>query len=365
IKLDEIRTQLLKKNEHDSDHDFYMGSNCRFLNSKNNTEDKPPINPSDEHNFCLSEIVSDSCLLYISQNSEFDLTVLRFEKGLKLNEDGSITTAHAQAFHINIDRIKINKNMTQEKNKEYECTHKSTTDCKCTFLLDGKLPVVCLSYENSSQAHTNHTMKNQYSCQWVQKGEIRIPDVKIDIEVTDGFVKDVEKALDETIQDKKSQLFEVSKKYGDFYARSLILGGTIIKNEKYTKNSGETSKLNKINGQTKANVDTEKWDGIYKVTANVQANAQADYDRSNIKSFITTNNDEIIIGGDETEDKITWRKSLKDQTTWKIIGYKDYFSLFELLEEPLRNKVLGVLGHQILKENERQTSVRLYAHYFV
>ncbi|CAG8684123.1 21073_t:CDS:2, partial [Dentiscutata erythropus] len=49
------------------------------------------------------------------------------------------------------------------------------------------------------------------------------------------------------------------------------------------------------------------------------------------------------------QDKNKWRKSLGDGATWKIIGYDEIYSLFELLSESLQRKVLGVLGHKILK----------------
>ncbi|CAG8475455.1 6888_t:CDS:2 [Gigaspora margarita] len=318
IKLDEVRKELLKNDDNYNDSYLYMGTNCCFLNFKSG---KVKIDPKDEYKFRLSDIIEDkddNCCLYISQNAEFDLTALKFEKGLKLDDD---------------------------EIKEYECNHEITKECKRSFIFEGNLPVVGLSHENSDQQNTYRTTKTRLSCRRVRKGEITISNLRSDIEANDDFKKEVRNALSEgTTQDKKNKLLEVSKKYGDFYARSLILGGTKMLHEEFAQNSGGPSRVNKTNIQAKSGVDTKSFVEIFghNVQANAQANAQANY------AYDNENRDEETIGGTGENIK-AWIDSLEYGINWKIIGYDNIFSLFELLDETLRNKVLDVLGHNILK----------------
>ncbi|CAG8735858.1 14869_t:CDS:2, partial [Dentiscutata heterogama] len=67
-----------------------------------------------------------------------------------------------------------------------------------------------------------------------------------------------------------------------------------------------------------------------------------------------TSNDETIIGGTEidysVDDNKSWLQSLNNAAKWKIIGYEDVYSLFELLNEELKKKASSIMGHQILED---------------
>ncbi|KAF0518638.1 hypothetical protein F8M41_016726 [Gigaspora margarita] len=65
------------------------------------------------------------------------------------------------------------------------------------------------------------------------------------------FIEDVKKALNDTTHVK---LHEISEKYDHFYARRLIVGGIIVRNEEYIENLGEYSKYKGINTQINAEI---------------------------------------------------------------------------------------------------------------
>ncbi|CAG8757980.1 21545_t:CDS:2, partial [Dentiscutata erythropus] len=312
IKLDEVRKKL-STNEHGNDSDFHMGSNCRFLHFNN---DEATIRLDDEITYKLSAIIEERIeekndqlylkhYLYIKHNAKFDLTFPAAYSGL------------VSAF-------------------------------------------LCLSYKNSNQGRIYHTANTKHSCELIQKGEITISDIV----AKDDFINDVKKALNETIQDNLGELRKVFEKYGHFYARRLILGGIIMRSEKYIKNSGETSKINNINMQ--AGVEDSKNSG--ETSNDNDKDTQVNFVRNNesINSFCDSikNNSESHLGGRnfQSNNKNPWRESLEDETTWEIVGYDKIFSLFELLDESLQKKVLGVLGHRILKAkiDERSFDIEEY-----
>ncbi|KAF0561626.1 hsp70 family protein [Gigaspora margarita] len=354
IKLDKVRNLFLK-NEYDGDIDFNMGSNCRFL--KNNAM----IRLSDEPEFGLLEIVEKTDdgnhYLYVTQHAEFDLTQLRFEKGFRINKDGSVTSASFQAFKINYDEIKIVKK-TKQCEGLYECKHVSTAECKRSLIFDVKFSAafsewvstsIGLSHENSDQTTEQYTTYTRHSHELIIRGIIDLPILDKNIIVEKNFIEEVEKIVNDTSHDndKISKLCEISEKYGHFYARRLILGGAIIRNEEYTENSADDSKTKTTNAQVGVGIR-----GIFKSEVNaVRGNKDM-----NSNSNSNTYNDETIIGGTNysQDDKIPWRQSLNDATNWRIIGYEGVYSLFDLLDKELQKKVLSVMGHQILEANVKE-----------
>ncbi|RIB24333.1 hypothetical protein C2G38_2168897 [Gigaspora rosea] len=350
-KLDKVRTLLLK-NENEGDNDFHMGSNYRFL--KKNAE----IRTSDEPKFELLEIVEKTDdgnhYLYVTQHNDFDLSQLRFEKGFRINKDGSVTSASFQAFKIKYEEVKVVK-----KNKQcegvYECKHESTAECKRSLIFDVKFTAafsewvsasIGLSHENSDQITEQHTTYTRHSHERIIKATINLTILDKNIIVKENFINEVKKIVNDTTQDndKISKLCEISEKYGHFYARRLILGGAIIRNEEYTETSADDSKTKTTNAQVGVGIR-----GIFKS----EVNAVRENKDMNSQSNSNTYNEETVIGGANysQDDKSPWRQSLNDATNWRIIGYEGVYSLFELLEKELQKKVLSVMGHQILEAN--------------
>ncbi|CAG8790363.1 21664_t:CDS:2, partial [Gigaspora margarita] len=304
--------------------------------------------PGDESSFNLLDVVEikddGNHYLYITLNAEFDLTQLRSEKGFRINKDGSVTRAPAQALKLTL---------IKQYEEIYECKHEMAADCKRSLIFDVNFSVAFpewitittkLSRENSHHTRKQHMTYTRHLCERIVKGVLPILDKNIIVEK--NFIEDVENVLDGTNSDddKISKLCEISEKYGHFYARHLILGGTIIRNEKHTENSVENSKVKTTNvqfGVKIANILRPEVDVVHGNT-----DIYNNYNNN-------TKNCETVIGGNETEysqdDKNPWKQSLNDETKWKIIGYEEVYSLFELLEDELKKKVLKVMGHQILE----------------
>ncbi|CAG8692339.1 24375_t:CDS:2 [Dentiscutata erythropus] len=304
---------MLLRNENDND-DFNMGSNCYFFQKKA----KAMISIKDEPNLSLSQIIEKidgNHHLFITQVDEFDLTYLRFEKGFRINKDSSITSASVQAFNINFEKIRIEKRRLLREGI-HECKHEITAECKRSLIFDAKFLAaysewlsapIGLSHENSGQTLKQHMKYTKHLYERVIRGVINLDK---NIIATKNFFEDVENVMNNTSHDNENdKLCEISEKYGHFYARSLILGGAIIKDEENTKISVENSKAK---------------------TANVQVGAGI------------TN----VFKSEVNYNKI---QSLNDATKWKIIGYEEVYSLFELLDEELKERVLSMMGHQILE----------------
>ncbi|CAG8498566.1 16673_t:CDS:2 [Dentiscutata heterogama] len=338
---------MLLKNENDSDNDLHMGSNCRFLHF---SQEKAVIKPSDESKYDLLKIIGkkdDKYYLYINQNAEFDLTQLRFEKGFLFEKNGSIISAPVRAFKINIDETKIEKK-EEINEKVYSCNHEKNVNCKRPLIFDLKLSTACselfstsigFSHENSDQTHTQHVTSTKRKL--FVKGELSISDKNISLEK--NFIEDIKNVLSDTTHDKIRKLHEISKNYGHFYVRRLIFGGAIIKKEEYTKNLVKCSKVKATNTQFDA--------GIAANSLKAEVNIAHRNEDTHNNSSDNTNIVETSIGGTNYSqyDENTWKQSLNDPTTWKIIGYEGVYSLFELLDNELKKEVLGIVGHQILE----------------
>ncbi|KAF0518637.1 hypothetical protein F8M41_016725 [Gigaspora margarita] len=279
---------MLLKEEYDIDHDHHMGSNCRFLHF---SRDKAEIKPSDESKFDLSEVIKkkdNNFYLHIIQNSEFDLTQLRFERGLKFNKDGPITRKSDQAFKLNLDEIKLS--------------------AACLELGSASIG---FSHENFDKMFTQHKT----------------------------YTKHVKKALNDTTHVK---LHEISEKYDHFCARRLIVGGIIVRNEEYIDNLGEYSKIKGINTQISAEIAANS----LKTELN---NAYKNENIFVIIIIIIRIISKQLLAEIILRTQKFWRQSLNDSTRWKIIVYEEVYLLFESLEEKLKKEVLAVMGHQILE----------------
>ncbi|CAG8628584.1 13978_t:CDS:2, partial [Acaulospora morrowiae] len=145
-----------------------------------------------------------------------------------------------------------------------------------------------------------------------------------DIVISQEFIQEIEVAVNEklSIQQQLVNLEELTKKYGQFYAKKITFGGKIIDQ---AINSEESNK------------------GIRELSENPLVPTSEGYRN--------------IIGGREesyrTDDISEWVKSLKDTRTWSIIEYDNISSIFDLLsngdqkQRNLRQKVLNLkaIGH--------------------
>ncbi|CAG8838718.1 30766_t:CDS:2, partial [Gigaspora margarita] len=224
-KLRQIRTILEKNNmvegndvAEDSNYvksnQFQMGSNYYFLNK-------------------------DKTQVAIEYEAEKDLS----DYGFVLKED-IVTKAQAQAFYtLSRNQWKVD-NMFEEK---FECKHKLDTLCKRSLItynnISATIPCITISLraslENRNEMFTSYETSKQYSHTKVEKAVITIEDKNIHL--TNKFKIEVEAALNSDCSNEttRKKLFEVSERYGHFYARCIVFGGAIIEEVSNNASSSE------------------------------------------------------------------------------------------------------------------------------
>ncbi|CAG8618144.1 31975_t:CDS:2 [Gigaspora margarita] len=287
----------------------------------------------------------------VESNQDFDYKQLKFERGFKFNNN-SIESADNQAFEIDIDQIKLDRSVSISTNSS-KCEFSCDVSCKRSLMLEASIKSALdwfsaslgISRKTSEHEHEHHKQLIKHSHDMYTRAELK----NLCFSPTKNYIKDIEDAVKDTYttNDKIQNLRKVSEKYGHFYARHLFIGGAIIKDIEYT----ECLNDNSISGSTGAQV------GIGPSLPNNSLHAQIGVDiaRENVnnKNFSNSNRKQKvrIIGGNELlyddQNPSTlnpWIESLKNPITWKIIGYKKFYALFELLDEELQKKVLKALA---------------------
>ncbi|CAG8500417.1 27546_t:CDS:2 [Dentiscutata erythropus] len=307
------------------------------------------------HNRKLDDKIKNNS---IESNQDFNLNQLKEEKGFKLNEN-SIESANNQAFEIDISKTKLVQS-TIARTYYSKCELSCDVSCKRSLILETSIEAALdwfsaslgLSRKTSKQKHEYYMQSTEHLHNVYIRAELTIQNSCIS--PNESYVRDIENAVKDTYttNDKIQNLRQVSEKYGHFYAHSLFIGGAIIKDIEHTESLSENS----TSKSTRAQVDI----GPNLPNNTLRARVDVDITRENVNNmkFSNSNKEQNVrtIGGDELsyddQDPSTlkpWIESLRKPITWKIIGYKKIYPLFELLDEELQKKVLKALGPRILK----------------
>ncbi|CAG8528989.1 17765_t:CDS:2 [Racocetra fulgida] len=346
VTLEKIRDNLMRRRDA-----LHMGSNCYFLDKKNNQI--PPASESSTKLYEILQTNNNEPILYIIQKTKYDWTqlIMKCEYGFTFDENNKfIKDASESAFKINVNEIQkldlVNKYFEEEK----ECNHKLEAFCERNLISGGSVSAKSLwlsisfglSQECSKQMLSNREEFTKYSHQKWKKAIVILQ--KSCISLTENFIKAVKDALAMSTDNKKlKSLREISKKYGQFYARSFAFGGAIVKEKTYTNESSKTKKtdLNSKIGLSAQDV----------AEANVNLNI-ARRTNNNRKAFNSESIVKIrVVGGiiekyDSQDNSIKpWSDSLEDHTTWDIIDYDEIGLIFELLDDGLQKQVFDVLAH--------------------
>ncbi|CAG8552719.1 25669_t:CDS:2 [Gigaspora rosea] len=241
----------------------------------------------------------DNTYILNSKQSSCSSLALKF-KGY-IFENDIIKCASKQAFTIDIDKVKSDTQLNNEIEKVEKCDSKLDSLFKRNF-------ISCQNISNILSCSSNFfgdtfchmldhmtTIKCSYR-KW-EKEELSIS--KSNINPTKDFITAVENALKS--KNKEVQLRMISREYGGFYARRLVFGGAIIKE---TSNDATIIRVRVIGG---------------------------------IKEYISGSSLKY------------WINSLDNRSTWDIIEYDKIYSIFDLLDDSLQQKVFDILGHRILK----------------
>ncbi|CAG8596006.1 9558_t:CDS:2 [Gigaspora margarita] len=221
-------------------------------------------------------------------------------------KNGHVKIANKIAFNVNITKIELNfiDHTSEEVGK---CELEFDVLCKknCISLKDISCVRPWLSIFlgvslEDSRKKLESNVTTQYSCKKWGKVELSIQ--KSNFSLTDSFKNDVIEALKKNNnKDKVAELIKITEDYGSFYSRRLVLGGAIFKEK---------------------------------------------------------NKEPIIIGGDSESYKNdslkSWVKSLNDNKSWDIIEFDQINSIFDLLEDNLKQEILNALGYRILKAGTKE-----------
>ncbi|CAG8589015.1 5764_t:CDS:2 [Ambispora gerdemannii] len=153
-----------------------------------------------------------------------------------------------------------------------------------------------------------------------------------EVKPTEGFIKDVDKAL--ASADPHKNLENVAKEYGPLWCKKLEIGGRILYKESQEKNINEynNSREKKASGKLKAAGYAE----IGGEAARSQQLRQMD-SFANEYSFFR------MFGGLEEsyhESGMSgWINSLDDYQKWEVAEYTEINSIFDILDQERRSKV--------------------------
>ncbi|CAG8621259.1 6115_t:CDS:2 [Paraglomus brasilianum] len=334
MTLEKIREEL--------SHESIMKFDMYFCNERSPNE----IPRNQEANTCLYEILVDNNNLCIKRSKKLEEVMPRLinEKkldcGIRWTEDGP-----KQSDNI---AFKFNRYEFGTQHTEYRCTFENSNKKLCENGIEWKLNLNMswLPFTGSMGAHCAQKGSNgveHKSCRILERySRMTLLMKKEHIKPSDEFTDDVEQALNLGSQEeRRDALNEVCAKYGHFWARTVQLGGLIIKNEQEHKETNVHSTGRAIGiGATLGTTLLETEGGINRNNETLNQNLSRNSDK-NI----------AVVGGDETaykrDDTDQWEKTLEDCFTWKIVDYEDIVSIFEIFEETTRNAIIKAFGPRI------------------
>ncbi|CAG8692917.1 8914_t:CDS:2 [Dentiscutata erythropus] len=252
-----------------------------------------------------------------------------------------------RAFTVKTTQPYIDDDHTEGK---FECKSEFHELCKRNFITFGNanfvLPLISISFgidQRSSREKLNfYETYTKYS--YLKKRHATMEINESNIILTDEFKHEVEAALEGGTRNKiVTKLKDIANKYGHFYARSISFGGVSIEKIANVEQTSGHKHAEETRIQASSNLLNN---GIsLGITAGIASNTE--------KSKGNARSTHKIKGGDISQfvvdNPACWINSLKDSDTWDIIEYRDIYSIFDLLKDGLRNKVLKTLGKRILK----------------
>ncbi|CAG8495918.1 7536_t:CDS:2 [Cetraspora pellucida] len=212
------------------------------------------------------------------------------EIGYKTLADGSIIAAEQRAFVIKNSHL-------------MSITRSCNFDCICRMTVKNFDAIWIKSFEdgygfsdNESECESESSALNECTIKYCEKGSIMLSCK--DLEVTEDYIKAIEDALDEDLNDtqKIEALIEIGKTFGFFWVQEIKLGGKFI--QVVTQNGERRNKT---------------------------------------------------VGGDHAKHQNTsdWLKSLESCKEWEIIGYGTKLPLYLLLPEELQSRIKRLNGMKV------------------
>ncbi|RIA91145.1 hypothetical protein C1645_768268 [Glomus cerebriforme] len=301
------------------------------------------IASEDENKKILNDII-DNIILHLVNNPNPNWKFLnnkcKLEYGRTITRDG-IRKAEKKAFTMkNCEMTEIGAEGCRKETIEFNSIEDRIMKTELSFAENIDIQdfikfgvSIKISRNKNSEAATNSI------CSFTEFGKISLKFSEY-LKPTLEFIKAIEKAINS--KDPRTELKEIIEKYGQFVPTEVILGGRAY--FKGVKISNISSEGNAINGTLSA--------GAPALNTGLRYSSEKSSGNTNYSKHECFK----LIGGqqpDSLEDfnEKSWVKSLDEFRNWDCIEFKNPISIFQLLSEELRKKIILSIGKRILHLN--------------
>ncbi|CAG8573758.1 2580_t:CDS:2 [Paraglomus occultum] len=302
---------------------------------------------SEEATIYLHQILGDNSELRIKRSEKIEEVICRLIEKKKL-DCGIRWTENGPKQSDNV-AFKFNRHEFGTHRPEYRCRFEKSNKKLCENGIEWKLDLNMswLPFTGSIGAHFAQKGSNEIehtSCRILERYSRKTLLMKREhIKPSEEFKSKVEQALEsESQEEKRDALNEVCKKYGHFWARTIRLGGLIVKNEEEHKETNVQSTGRTIDAD--ARLET--------TPMGIGAGTRRNNERLNQNSSSNSDRNIIVVGGDETaykheDDTEQWLETLDDCFTWEVVDYEDIVPIFEIFEGTARDAIIETFGPRI------------------
>ncbi|EXX71491.1 hypothetical protein RirG_078110 [Rhizophagus irregularis DAOM 197198w] len=293
-----------------------------------------------EENFRLHQIVrktEDAHILYITCSKiwKFINDLRKLDYGCTMTSNG-IKKASKRAFEAKNCKLEIDSGTCEEGKFKSESSEDLMMDKNLFFDADINVEhFVKLGIGMSIGASKNKEshVETNYSYRFTKYGKASL---KLEhLEATPEFIKVVENAIESEDPEEFKQIIE---DYGQFIPTEVILGGRVHYDDFAESVKHSAGNSNKIIGKMNIQILKAK---IGKASTTSQG-------RSNSCSYKYTK----VIGGKQPENignlnRGDWVSSLDNYEYWDCIEFRNPISIFQLLSENLRKRIIKSVGMKI------------------
>ncbi|RIA83526.1 hypothetical protein C1645_742990 [Glomus cerebriforme] len=335
-KLSNIRERLEQNSK------IKMNNTLSFANSL-----LAEVAKEDEEKIILEKIIDKTNkILYLKTESEPDCEFLKDKLKLEYGRTVNLEIANKKAFTI-VEDCEMTEIVDGCKNStieiDLEADHVMKNDLLLTAGTDhihnfAKLGV---SFERSKIKRSDLGTNSIYTT--IEYGKVSL---KFKLESTMEFIE----AVEDVIKSKDPRnLKNITEEFGQFISTEVILGGRAYFKRSNILRKYSEGKTNKYDMSASNNIRIN----------NITENLRRDTNNSKCECF-------KLIGGSQSSvnnfDDKTLVESLRDFRNWSCIEFKDPISIFQLLSEDLRKKILLIVGKKIFYTNIEDCFYNLFEH---
>ncbi|CAG8474692.1 3975_t:CDS:2 [Cetraspora pellucida] len=347
--LSKVRSELSDSYRQNPSGRICLYKNMYFVNVENGI-----ISHDQENNRKLKDILRDGNILRIKRDHKRpnELGIIekcRLKYGITRSENKLVQIQHEdyEAFEFNqhdgiVELFPLDADIFgKHKNTTRDTTHRITNRkvlAANAGIFWSSLSAGLNASRNKTTGMMNHGETSMTDDIKVQ-GRAKVKLTSKEVSPSPKFKRAVKSALESS--DPVKDLKEIQEIFGKFWAQEIILGGII------QKSINNTIENNKQTGNNTSEIGSSIRTNAIRLDLQYQKEKSEITDSNSIETDIKSN----YIGGDTIKaytNMEAWVESLEDYANWRIIEYRKVVSIFEILEDNLRERVLEALGEKIL-----------------